>query len=156
MSKPTDIQIKQAVSSTEQIDYRTPIKFGGRVVNDVVLFNVAVEVETRDGRQARGTGSMPVGNVWGWPTDAVPGDQTLAAMVKLGERLTQAANNYAESAHPLEITHYLGQSYATTADEVIAELNAAEQMPRLAQLVSASPIEAAIHDHVFPEDGHLT
>ena len=64
MSKPTDIRILKATSRTEHFDYRTPIKFGGRAVNDVVLFDVAVEVETRDGRRAEGFGSMTMGNVW--------------------------------------------------------------------------------------------
>ena len=46
MSKATDICLKQVSYSQERIEYRAPIKFGGRVVTDVVLFNVAVDVET--------------------------------------------------------------------------------------------------------------
>ena len=69
MSKPTDIRLAQVTCDQERIQYRTPIKFGGRVVNDAVLFNVTVDVETRDGRRGQGFGSMPMGNVWAWPTD---------------------------------------------------------------------------------------
>ena len=68
MSKPTDIRILQVQTQLEQIDYRTPIKFGGRVVKDVTLLNVLVDVETCDGRTASGFGSMPMGNAWGWPS----------------------------------------------------------------------------------------
>ena len=53
MSKPTDIQLKSVRSDTQEINYRTPIKFGGRVVDDVVLLNITVDVETRDGRSAQ-------------------------------------------------------------------------------------------------------
>lgn len=144
MAKPTDITLKQVTSSTEQIDYRTPIKFGGRVVNDVVLLNVTVDVETADGRQARGFGSMPVGNVWGWPSNVLTGDQTLAAMIALGGLLAAEADTYEGSGHPLEITHELAAGYSTAASSVTRELD--EPMPRLAQLVCASPLEAAIHD----------
>ena len=33
MTKPTDIFLRKVTADTEHIDYRTPIKFGGRVVN---------------------------------------------------------------------------------------------------------------------------
>jgi len=146
MTKPTDIYLKNVATSTERIDYRTPIKFGGRVVVDVVLLNVTVDVETRDGRRGQGFGSMPIGNVWGWPTDKVSGDDTLAAMVSLGQRLAVGANDYAEAGHPLEITHDLSADYDPVANAVTEEAGLVEPMPRLAQLVSASPLEAAIHD----------
>jgi len=146
MPKPTDIRIKSTESSTRQIDYRTPMKFGGRVVEDVTLLNVAVTVETSDGRQGSGFGSMPVGNAWGWPSATVSSDDTLAAMCELGRRLAKLADSFNDRGHPLEITHALGSSYQRIADEVNDELNLSEPMPRLAQLVSASPLEAAIHD----------
>ena len=40
-----------------QHDYRVPIKFGGRVVVDVTVVDVSVDVETRDGRIATGRGN---------------------------------------------------------------------------------------------------
>ncbi len=146
MSKPTDVQLKEVSSSTQQIDYRTPIKFGGRVVNDVVLLDVAVTVETRDGRRGEGSGSMPVGNVWGWPSKVVSPEQSLDAMTKLGRRLAEKADDYDGCGHPLEITHDLSHAYDATAREVTKAAGLAEPMPRLAQLVAASPLEAAIHD----------
>ena len=146
MSKPTDVYLKHISCSTEQIDYRTPIKFGGRVVKDAVLFNVTVEVETRDGRHASGLGSMPVGNVWAWPTDAVSGDATLAAMTEFAKRTVDLAGDYSEAGHPLEITHALAQEHAAITAEIGETLSLAEPLPRLAQLVAASPLEAAIHD----------
>jgi L-alanine-DL-glutamate epimerase-like enolase superfamily enzyme len=146
MSKATDIRLAQVSFSQERIDYRTPIKFGGRVVNDAVLLNVTVAVETRDGRRGEGFGSMPMGNVWAWPSDQVSGDTTLAALLEFGERFVAAADNYKNMGHPLEITHELATTHAGITQEVSEKLSPSEPMPRLAQLVAASPVEAAIYD----------
>ena len=54
MTKLTDIRLCDVQGSTQAINYRAPMKFGGRVVTDVVMLDVAVEVETRDGRRGRG------------------------------------------------------------------------------------------------------
>ncbi|MCA9267236.1 MAG: hypothetical protein KDA41_02135, partial [Planctomycetales bacterium] len=146
MPKSTDAHIVSARCSTERIAYRTPIKFGGRVVTDAVLLNADIEVETRDGRRGCGFGSMPLGNVWAWPTDALSTDQTLTAMIRLGEKLVQAAGDCAAVGHPLEITHVLAQDAPAAAAAVVDDLELSHAMPRLAQLVCASPLEAAIHD----------
>ena len=42
MSKQTDIRLCELTSSTDHINFRAPIKFGGRVVTNVVLLNVTV------------------------------------------------------------------------------------------------------------------
>jgi L-alanine-DL-glutamate epimerase-like enolase superfamily enzyme len=146
MVKLTDIRLCEVQSSTQGIKYRAPIKFGGRVVTDVVLLDVAVEVETRDGRRARGLGSMPMGNVWAWPTDRTPAANTLAAMIELGHRLAREAGQYPHCGHPLEITSDLEAGHAAAAAEAVRAASVEEPMPRLAQLVAASPLEAAIHD----------
>lgn len=145
MSKATDVRLVAVSSETEQFNYRTPIKFGGRVVDDVVLLHVTVEVETRDGRRGRGFGSMPVGNIWAWPSSTTSADQSLQAMTDLGQRLAESANDYQGVGHPLEITHDLSKDYQSRAAEVTAAMGI-EAMPKLAQLVAASPLEAAIHD----------
>jgi L-alanine-DL-glutamate epimerase-like enolase superfamily enzyme len=146
MSKATDLTLRSVTTSTQRFAYRTPIKFGGRVVTDVVLLDVAVEAETRDGRRATGFGSMPLGNAWAWPSQQLSSDETLAAMAALGQRLGKLADGYRQAGHPLEITHALAANYQGLADAVTSEAGLAEAMPRLAQLVVASPLEAAIHD----------
>jgi L-alanine-DL-glutamate epimerase-like enolase superfamily enzyme len=146
MSKSTDIRIKQIRRRTEQVNYRTPIKFGGRVLNDAMLFHVEIDVETRDGRRGSGLGSMPMGNVWAWPSGQVSTAESLAAMTTLSGRLVDEASRYAECGHPLDITHDMSASYRPLADEITSAAGLAETMPQLAVLVSASPIEAAIHD----------
>jgi L-alanine-DL-glutamate epimerase-like enolase superfamily enzyme len=146
MSKLTDIRLLQVTASTQHFPYRTPIKFGGRVVTDATLLDVAVEVETRDGRRGWGFGSMPMGNAWGWPSKKLTGEQTLATMVEFGRRLAHDANHYQGQGHPLEVTHELAADYQSLADQIVQASGLGEPMPKLAQLVAASPLEAAIHD----------
>ena len=146
MNKSTDIRLCTANNSTQYLKYRAPMKFGGRVVTDVVLLDAEVEVETRDGRRGTGRGSMPMSGVWAWPSRQVTAEKTVVAMVDLGQQLVAAALQYRDFGHPLEITHALAQAHAQAAAQAVAAAGIAEPMPRLAQLVAASPLEAAIHD----------
>src|SRR5437764_3989621 len=143
MSKPTDIRILSVKTETERIEYRSPIKFGGRVVTDAVLVNVTIEVETLGGRRGSGFGSMPMGNVWAWPSNVVSVPQSLEAMLAFVAALTSAVRGYRGSGHPLDITRELEQQYGTIAAEIEKQLGLAEPMPKLAQLVAASRFEAA-------------
>ena len=144
--KSTDIRICEAAASTQYFKYRVPAKFGGRTVTEVVLLDVVVDVETRDGRRGRGFGSMPMGNIWAWPSQRLSPEQTLSAMVDLGKRFVQDAAQYCGSGHPLEIIHDLEQSQRQAANAITSAAGISEDMPRLAELVAASPLEAAIHD----------
>ncbi len=146
MSKPTDIRLCEARTSTQYIRYRAPAKFGGRVVTDVVLLNVEVVVQTRDGRRATGSGSMPMGNIWAWPSLQLTAAQTLEATIAFGQRAARGANDYRGSGHPLQITRDLSQDHEAMALEVTQAAGLSEPMPALAKLVAASPLEAAIHD----------
>lgn len=146
MSKPTDIRLLEVSTRTESFAYRAPVKFGGRVVSDAVILDVTVDVETRAGKRARGFGSMPMGNVWAWPTKEPTSGDTLAAMIDLAERLAQQANQYRGQGDPLEVTHELAKDHERLAEEVTRDVGVGEPMPRLAQLVAASPLDAAIHD----------
>ena len=54
-----DIQIVEAEPSYVDYRYRAPMKFGGSVVDRVTLLNVRCTVRGRNGKTARGYGSMP-------------------------------------------------------------------------------------------------
>ncbi|MBI3839875.1 MAG: mandelate racemase/muconate lactonizing enzyme family protein [Planctomycetia bacterium] len=146
MPKPTDIRLLSAQATTETIAYRTPIKFGGRVVTDVLLVDVTVDVETRDGRRSRGLGSMPLGNAWAWPSGNLSAKETLDAMLALTRRQVSEANRCTSFGHPLDLTRELSSTHAALEAEVTRAAKLSAPMPRLAQLVAASPLEAAIHD----------
>ncbi len=146
MAKSTDINLKMARCETERIGYRTPMKFGGRVVTDVTLLHVYVDVETNDGRRATGYGSMPMGNVWAWPSSRCSNDETLGSMIEFAGECVDRAGLYMLSGHPLDVTTDLATDHASIAADIKAKLGLAEPLTKLAQLVAASPLDAAIHD----------
>jgi L-alanine-DL-glutamate epimerase-like enolase superfamily enzyme len=144
--KPSDLRVCEATLSSQLVPYRMPIKFGGRVMREVLLLDVAVEAETRDGRRGRGRGSMPLGNVWAWPSAVAGPTETQNAMLALVEELVRQANDDTPLGHPLEITRHLAASHAETSRRLAVSAGLPEALPPLAQLVAASPLEAAIHD----------
>ena len=102
--KPTDIRIEEVVFDYEDHLYRTPIKFGGVALDRATTLNVNVTVSTRAGKRARGFGSMPLGNVWAFPSRRLNYEQTLAAMRTLSERIARVTAAYQEFGHPIDIT----------------------------------------------------
>jgi L-alanine-DL-glutamate epimerase-like enolase superfamily enzyme len=144
--KATDIRIEDVTCRYEDHLYRTPIKFGGVALDRVTLLNVDCVVSTQLGRSARGFGSMPLGNVWAYPSRVLKYDDTLGAMRKLADRLARITAGYKESGHPIDLTWALEPQYLRAAEELSGELHLSEPIPVLATLVCASPIDAALHD----------
>ncbi len=144
--RATDVRIKHVQFSYEDYLYRTPIKFGGVASDRATLLNVECDVETGDGKTARGFGSMSLGNVWSFPSRKLSYDQTLAAMKALAERVAGIMSACAFSGHPIELTHALEPDYLKAAGEVSRLLQLADPVPLLCALVVASPFDAALHD----------
>ncbi|MDR2170272.1 MAG: hypothetical protein LBP59_09035 [Planctomycetaceae bacterium] len=146
--KETDIQIVEVSSSTQRFDYRSPMKFGGRVVNDVVLLDVSVKVATKSGKTATGFGSMTMGNIWAWPGGKTEPETALEVMIEFGKKVVAEANNFKQFGHPLELTYDYAKSYNKIAENILhnSTPKLAEPIPKLAQLVAASPFEAAVFD----------
>lgn len=146
MAKPTDVRIRDVRFEYEDYLYRTPIKFGGVALDRVTLLNAHVVVETRSGKHAEGFGSMPMGNVWSYPSKNMTYFQTLDAMKGLTERLAKSYGAFTEFGHPIDVTWALEHGFPTMTDEVGKHLAVADAIPLLATLVSASPFDAALHD----------
>jgi L-alanine-DL-glutamate epimerase-like enolase superfamily enzyme len=146
MPKPSDTRVLDLRLSVDSLSFRAPLKFGGRIITLTEIMNVHARVQTRDGREAAGFGSMPIGNVWAWPSSAVDADQSAAAMRRLAERMTQAGAELKDFAHPLDHVKELSGQYDSLARLVAADLQLPESFPRLAILVAASPLDAALHD----------
>jgi L-alanine-DL-glutamate epimerase-like enolase superfamily enzyme len=125
---------------------RTPLKFGGTVVDHLSLLNVTTEVSGANGKRARGFGSMPLGNAWSFPTPRLTYDQTLNAMKALAGRLARRTAGYRTPGHPIDITWALEPEYLKDAEAAAAELNLGEPIPKLCTLATASPFDASLHD----------
>lgn len=146
MSKETDVRIVAATCGFEPVSFRAPLKFGGRVIEKTFLINVEVEVVTRSGHHANGFGSMPVGNVWAWPSHVISDDQTEKAMTAFAEEVVALADAFTEYGHPLDLVFQLAGEYDHLGKTLPRKLGFDEPMPELAQLVAASPFDAALHD----------
>lgn len=147
MSKATDVRIKFAAYSVEPLVFRTPLKFGGRVLDKSFLINCTLTVESRDGKHhATGFGSMPVGNIWAWPSTAVTPDQAESAMTAFAEEIIELGSVCTEYGHPIDLSYHLSAEYHHTAKTLCQRMKLAESMPELAQLVACSPFDAALHD----------
>src|SRR5690348_9380849 len=146
MSKATDIRIVDAHCSFEPMKFRTPLKFGGRVQEGSELINVELKVESRGGKHATGRGSMPLGNIWAWPSDAVTPEQSVAAMKQFAKETTEMVAAYQDFDHPLDIMYRVSAEYTHLGKLISKRLNLPEVMPVLAELVAASPLDAAVHD----------
>ena len=94
MPKSTDVRVVQASITFEPVTFRAPLKFGGRVMQSSTLMNVEVEVESRGKKRSVGFGSMPVGQIWAWPSDKVSPEQAEQAMKLFAEGAVGLANSY--------------------------------------------------------------
>lgn len=131
---------------SESIEYRTPMKFGGRVVDGVDLVTVTCKAENGASKRAVGGGSMTMGVAWAWPSPAIESDQKLAAVLSLAKKIVENAATDVVSGHPLDICVELGERRAGLAEQVRQEFGLSESIPELAILMAASPLEAALFD----------
>ncbi|QDU36556.1 hypothetical protein Mal4_08430 [Maioricimonas rarisocia] len=144
--KPTDVRVVDAQIEFEPCPFRTPLKFGGRVLEHTQLINVQVTVENNAGQHATGVGSMPIGNIWAWPSQSVTAEQAEKAMMNFAERVVRLTDGFDEFGHAIDIVYHVSAEYFHQGKVVSERLGLDEPMPELAQLVAASPLDAAIHD----------
>lgn len=152
----TDIRVEKISHSYQDFKYRAPYKFGGRAVDRVTLLNVDCVVRTRDGKVAKGFGSMSMGNVWAFPSRTLSYDQTLDAMKALATEIDRETGSYREYGHPIDINVALEPAYLKAAAAVSGRQKLSEAIPKLCTLVTASPFDAAIHDAFGKVHGRST
>jgi L-alanine-DL-glutamate epimerase-like enolase superfamily enzyme len=141
----TDLARFELQLDSESFAYRTPMKFGGRVVNDVTVLSVRCVAESGVGR-ATGHGSMTMGVAWAWPEPALDDSRKLAIVVELARRLAVAIESESQAGHPLNLCHRFAPVRDQIARSLASEYELASPIPELAVLLSASPIEAALFD----------
>lgn len=146
MANPSDITVREVVNSTRNFAYRQPMKFGGRVVEDVCVLRTEVTVTRGTTRkQHKGIGEMTMGNAWAWPSK-IPGKITLKILLELANRLSERVQKAELSGDPLQIGREVGVLRDAVTAELVQEYKITESIPKLAAMLAASPIEAAIHD----------
>src|SRR6516164_6223164 len=145
-TKSSDIRIRDISFGYEDFSYRAPLKFGGVAIDRVTILNVECVVESVSGKKSKGFGSMPLGNVWSFPSKVLGYDQTLQAMKTLAERITKIAAGCPESGHPIDLAWKLEPVYLQAAEQVSKQLHLPEPIPILCVQVVASAFDASVHD----------
>ncbi|TWU05832.1 mandelate racemase/muconate lactonizing enzyme family protein [Stieleria varia] len=144
---------------TETYQYRTPMKFGGRVVTDVTVLSCDCNADSAAGH-GLGLGSMTMGVAWAWPNvlhgdasarhgDAsavLSDDRKLELVVRLAGKIAEAYQAAEQTGHPMDLCHAMVQTRRDLAAKLAAEEGLAEPIPELAVLLAASPIESALFD----------
>jgi L-alanine-DL-glutamate epimerase-like enolase superfamily enzyme len=142
----TDARIDEIRIGFEDYLYRAPYKFGGKEVDRVTMLNVHCRVHSRQGKTAMGFAAMPLGNVWSFPAPDIPYDTTLEAMKLLAAKIARITQDFREFAHPLDINYVLEPEYLKAAAETTSEMKLSRPVPKLCTLVTASPVDASLHD----------
>ena len=145
-AKPTDIQVQDIQFSYQDYTYRVPIKFGGTVLDRATILNVNCVVRTVNGRTGKGFGSMPLSNVWAFPSHTMPYEKTLGAMKALAERVAKITAGCKETGHPIDLNVLLEPEYLKAAADVSQRLKLDQPIPKLCMLVTASAFDAAVND----------
>jgi L-alanine-DL-glutamate epimerase-like enolase superfamily enzyme len=145
-SHPTDITAQDAITAYVDFAYRTPMKFGGVPVTACTVLTAEVRVRTRSGIDAKGSGSMPLSAIWGFPSKVIPEPKRVEAMKRLCERIAALVKSSQLSGHPIEIGVQLESHLHKLSKEVEGEMALPEPIPILCALVCFSAFDAALHD----------
>ena len=142
----TDARIEEIRIAFEDFRYRAPYKFGGKEVDRVTMLNVHCRLSLKSGKSAEGFAAMSMGNVWSFPAPDIPYDTTLGAMKTLAQKIAGITRAFTEYAHPLDVNFALEPEYLKAAAQTSREMRLPRPIPKLCTLVTASPVDAAIHD----------
>ena len=142
----SDIKILEVESTFIPLKFRTPLKFGAVVIEDIAYSQVRVKVENHRGEVAEGFGGILLSDGWAWPSKVVEHSQREKTMKEVTKELCQLFSSDKDFGHPVQVFFNLEEEFKKTNREVYERLNLKEEMPFLGVLLCASPIDAAIHD----------
>ena len=146
-SRSTDVVgLENIRVDTEDVEYRSPMKFAGRPVTSARMIRVMMDVVLRNGDWQTGLGEMPAGDVWGfggaWPS----ADPTLEAMSMLAYRLAGTYQGCTEHGHPIDVECALEEDVLSEASQVSSIVGLSNAMPKLAAKVVNSCFSSALFD----------
>jgi len=143
---PTDIRVLEVEPFFQYEQARTPLKFGGVVMNGALYCHVRTRVENRAGQVAEGWGAIFLADAWAWPQIQAGHETAEKLMGDFVVAWCRHVESIDEFAHPIDISWRLEPDMMPLAERICREAEVDETMPRMAALVSASPVDAALHD----------
>ena len=144
--KKSDIKVVSVETFKVHTVCRTPLKFGAVVVDEVPIGYARATVENREGKRATGWGAMFLMDLWAWPVSKASHEAKNKVMCELFDAYGKLLSNFKEHSHPIAIFVETEADLRRLNREISAKLTPGEEMPFLGALVSASPLDHAVHD----------
>jgi len=142
----SDIRIIEIEPSFRAEPLRTPLKFGTGVVREITSFTARAKVESGTGQVAEGYGQILLSDVWAFPSLKLSHDERDRALREMSIRYCKVVSGFPHPAHPIDIHFETKEELLALRKEVQKALGLSEEIPVLAALLSASPVDAALHD----------
>ncbi len=142
----SDIRIVEVQTYKVPTRCRTPLKFGSVVVDEVPIGYARVVAENRAGAVAEGWGAMFLMDLWAWPVSQASHDAKNRVLCDLLDAYAQTVAGFTEYAHPLDLFMQTEPELHRLSSTLTARHTPGEEMPFLGALISASPVDHAVHD----------
>mgnify|MGYP000877075553 CR=1 FL=1 len=142
----SDIAVEALEINVEQKQARTPLKFGGEVVESVPFCTIRATVQNGRHDIADGWGGIFLMDQWGWPTPEVPRDAKQRVMQRVLDEYIHLVTSHVGMFHPIDLFMELEDDLVRINRRVSAEEGVAVEQPFLSALVCVSAVDAALHD----------
>ena len=143
----SDIKILEVTPFFLPVKTRVPLKFGAVVLREVTYAQVKVKAENRKGEVGIGWGAIPLSDFWAFPTKEIAHEIKEKAMVECVKSFCRAVAGFKGYAHPVRIFVETEKDLPKICREVTGKVpGLTQEYPFLAGLVSASCVDAAVHD----------
>lgn len=148
MTKPSDVRVEAVALTFSHERLAVPLRLSRGLITEVTYAKVVVDVRTRGGQIAQGTGAIFLSDLWAFPDPAYDHVQKDLAMRTLCQTIAATLPAGDDYSDPLEKGHHLEQLLPALVAQVEAALPflTPAAMPHLAALNCLSPFDAAIHD----------
>ncbi len=145
-ARKSDIAVEAMEIILEPQTARTPLKFGGVVVEKLPFCKIRVTVENGCHDVAEGWGGIFMMDQWGWPAPDVSHEEKQAVMEDVLDAYIHLVATHAGMFHPIDLFMELEDDLARINDRVCEEHGVATKQPFLGALVCVSAVDAALHD----------
>jgi len=140
MTLDTDIRVRSVQLGFTPQPFRVPLKFGTGVIDSLSLLTASVEVIDGRGTVATGVGCVLLSHLWAFPGGSLGAEEKDSAMRRVAEAYAGLIQGKSRRGHPIDLF------MEAEPDLFAAAARISPEMPRLAALVAASPIDCAVHD----------
>jgi len=142
----TDIRVLEIEPIFKKEKLYTPLKFGNGVVEENTSLKVRVKVENGFGKVAQGWGNILLSDLWAYPDPLISHEKKDEVMREISRRFCRFIGDSKIFAHPLDFYFEVEEEFFRISQQVRKDLKLTREIPALATLVCASPIDAALHD----------